>query len=171
MNITLDSDTIFVGQGGVPWESGRRTLVLQHGAGMNRTVWVLLARYFARHGFNVVAPDLPAHGASSGKALESIEDQARFIWRLLDELHANHALPEAPVILGGHSMGALIVLEASGQNPERVEHLLMLGTGCPMPVGKPLLDAAKANDHAAVDMIAIYGHSCLWRPSGKLDCG
>jgi pimeloyl-ACP methyl ester carboxylesterase len=158
MIVSIDSNEIFVGQGGVAWDADKRTLVLLHGAGMDRTIWVLLARYFARHGFNVVTPDLPGHGASKGEVLTSIDDQADFLWSLLDHLQQEHGLPEKPVVLGGHSMGALIVAAAAGQYPDRTEHLLMFGAGYPMPVGQPLLDAAKANEQAAVAMIAIYSH-------------
>ncbi len=158
MNIQLDGNTVFVGQGSVDWQPERRTLVLLHGAGMDRTVWVLLARYFARHGFNVITPDLPGHGASGGEPLTSIEAQAGFLWRLLDHLQAEHSLPDSPMVLGGHSMGALVVAEAAGQRADKVAHLLLFGTGYPMPVAQPLLDAAKANDQSAIDMIAIFSH-------------
>lgn len=57
-------------------------------------------------------------------------------------------------------MGALIAVEAAGQKPTRVEHLLLFGSGYPMPVAQPLLDAAAANAQSAVDMIAIFSH-CL----------
>lgn len=158
MKISFEGDQIFIGQGGAPWLEGQRTLVLQHGAGMDRTIWVLLARYFARHGFNVVTPDLPAHGASTGAALTSIDAQADFLWRLIDTLRLQHGLPVAPVILGGHSMGALIALASAVQRPEDVEQLLLFGCGYPMPVGQALLNAAEANDQAAVNMIVLYGH-------------
>ncbi len=158
MKIQLDGHGVFVGQGGVDWQQERRTLVLLHGAGMDRTVWVLLARYFARHGFNVVTPDLPGHGASGGEPLTSIDAQAGFLWRLLEHLQTEHGLPDSPVVLGGHSMGALVVAEAAGRHPDKVAHLLLLGTGYPMPVAQPLLDAAKANHQSAVDMIAIFSH-------------
>ena len=160
MKILMAGTEVFVGQGGVDWEAGRRTLVLQHGAGMDRTVWVLLARYFARHGFNLVCADLPAHGGSRGDALTTVEAQAAFLWQLLDELQEAHGLPSTPAVLGGHSMGALVAAEAAGQQPERVEQLLLFGSGYPMPVAQPLLEAAAANEQTAVDMIAIYSH-CL----------
>jgi len=160
MKVLVAGSEIFVGQGGVDWASGRETLVLQHGAGMDRTVWVLLARYFARHGFNVVCADLPAHGGSKGEALTSIESQAAFLWQLLDVLQADHGLPAGPAVLGGHSMGALIAAEAAGQQPARTAQLLLFGSGYPMPVAQPLLDAAAANEQTAIDMIAIYSH-CL----------
>lgn len=160
MKIQLDGQPVFVGRGGMDWQAGRRTLLLQHGAGMDRTVWVLLARYFARHGFNVVCPDLPAHGASGGQVLSSIGEQADFVWRLLDALQQSHGLPAGPVILGGHSMGALIAVEAASRRADQVERLLLFGTGYPMPVAQPLLDAAADNRQSAVDMIAIFSH-CL----------
>lgn len=159
MNISIDGTQIFVGSGGVPWEADRRTLLLMHGAGMNRTVWVLLARYYARHGYNVVVPDLPGHGASGGDPLTSIESSANFIWSLIDALQSETDLPDSALTLGGHSMGALIVTEAVLQQPSRVEQLILFGSGYPMSVGAPLLDAAKADEQSAVDMIAIYAHS------------
>lgn len=159
MKITLDGNELFIGQGGVSWTPGQRTLVMQHGAGMDRTVWVLLARYFARHGFNVVAADLPGHGASKGDALTSIEAQAQHLWALLDELQQHHGLPTGRIVLAGHSMGSLVALEAAGMRPEDVKHLMLLGAGYPMPVGQALLDAAAANLQSAVDMIAIFSHS------------
>jgi len=159
MKVNVDGMQIFVGHGGMPWSADQRTLVLQHGAGMDRTIWVLLARYFARHGFNVVAADLPGHGASDGDALDSIEAQAEHLWRLLDVLQSNHELPAGPVILGGHSMGSLLVVEAASRQVSRVEQLVLFGAGYPMPVGQPLLDAAQTNSQSAVDMIAIFSHS------------
>lgn len=159
MNVSVDGVSIYVGHGGMPWKADQRTLVLQHGAGMDRTVWVLLARYFARHGFNVVAADLPGHGASKGDPLESIQAQAEHLWRLLDALQSNHDLPDGQVVLGGHSMGSLMVVEAAAQQAERVEQLVLFGAGYPMPVGPPLLDAAFQNSQSAVDMIAIFSHS------------
>jgi pimeloyl-ACP methyl ester carboxylesterase len=159
MRAVIDGTDIFVGNGGVEWREGQRTLVLQHGAGMNRTIWVLLARYFARHGFNVVAADLPGHGASGGDALQSIEEQAAHLWLLLEALQQSHGLSLNSVVLGGHSMGALVVAEAAAQQSQRIGDLIMFGAGYPMAVAQPLLDAAQANDQAAVDMIAIYSHS------------
>lgn len=160
MKLRIAGAQIFVGQGGVDWRADRRTLVLQHGAGMDRTVWVLLARYLARHGFNLVCADLPAHGGSRGEALTTIEAQAGFLWQLLDELQSGHDLPTESLILGGHSMGALIAVEAAAQRPAQVEQLLLFGSGYPMPVAQPLLAAAAANEQTAIDMIAIYSH-CL----------
>ena len=165
MNLELDDAPVFVGTGHVDWSTTRPTLVLLHGAGMDRTVWVLLARYFARHGWNVVAPDWPAHGKSGGAVLTTIEAQASWLWRLLDGLRDADRSQEAgrlgdgPLVVAGHSMGALASVAMAGERPDAIARLLLLGAGYPMGVGAPLLDAAKADERAAVDMITIFGHA------------
>jgi len=172
--VELDGAPVFVGSGSGTWEAGEPTLLLLHGAGMDRTVWVLLARYFARHGWNVVAPDWPAHGGSGGEPLASIEAQAGWAWRLLDELRATQPIElgsetgsaaggqgsgSKALVVAGHSMGALAAVAMAGERPADITGLLLLGAGYPMAVGGPLLDAAQANARAAIDMITIYGHS------------
>ncbi|SVA53977.1 uncharacterized protein METZ01_LOCUS106831, partial [marine metagenome] len=52
--------------GARPHQKGLESVVFVHGTGMDHTVWVLPARYFARHRFNVLATDLPGHGRSEG---------------------------------------------------------------------------------------------------------
>ena len=51
------------------------------------------------------------------------------------------------------------MLEAAARHPARISRLALLGTAVPMPVAGPLLDAAEADDHAAYDMVTIWGHS------------
>ena len=159
MKLELDGEQVFVGQGGGHWQVNAPMLVLLHGAGMNRTVWVLQARYFARHGFNVVAPDLPGHGASGGEPLRSIDAQANWLLSLLDTLAADHQLSLQQRILAGHSMGALSVMQAAATRPRGLARLLLFGCAWPMPVGHALLDAAEANDRSAIDMITLFSHA------------
>jgi len=54
-------------------------------------------------------------------------------------------------------MGSLIALETAARHPARVSALALLATAAPMRVSDDLLYAAKADEHAAVDMIAIWG--------------
>jgi len=159
MNIQFNDQAIFVGSGGAQWQAGQPTMVMQHGAALDRTVWVLLGRYFARHGYNVVIPDLPGHGASEGQALESIADNAKWLNALVEQLAQNHPLGNDELIYCGHSMGSLITLEAASMQPEKTAKLILLGSAVPMVVGDALLNAARANDHAAIDMINMFGHA------------
>jgi len=159
MIIEYNKQAIFVGSGGAQWRADQPTLVMQHGAALDRTVWVLLGRYFARHGYNLVIPDLPGHGASDGKALETIEANAIWLNGLVEHLAKSHPLTTDRLIYCGHSMGSLITLEAASMQPEKIAKLVLLGSAVPMVVGDALLNAARENDHAAIDMINMYGHA------------
>lgn len=137
------------------------TLVFVHGGGLDHTVWLAQSRYFAHHGFNVLALDLPAHGLSLGEPLSSIGAMADWVLRALDALEVERAA------FIGHSMGSLVVLEATARYPQRAWLLAMLGTAVPMAVTDQLLSAARENRHAAFDMINIWGHGGQARIGGN----
>lgn len=128
-------------------------ILFVHGAGMDHTVWTLPARYFARHGYRVVSPDLPAHGRSKGTALTSIEAMAQWYAGVLDLL----GIESATVV--GHSMGSLIGLQLAASNPGRVTKLALFGTASPMAVSDALLDAARDEPADAYRMANAWSHS------------
>ena len=128
-------------------------LVLVHGAAMDHTVWVYHTRYFMHIGRSVIAPDLPGHGHSGGAPLPTVEQMAAWLLRALD------ALGVQEVALAGHSMGALVALEAAGLAPQRISRLALLGAAFPMPVSDVLLNAAQANAPESRDMMMIWGHA------------
>lgn len=152
MELQVDDKRAFATTGGRAFDATQPTVLLVHGAGMDHTVWVLQTRYFAHHGRNVLAIDLPGHGRSEGPALTSIGGMADWLFRLLDAVGV-----EAAAVVG-HSMGSLIALEFSARHPERVTTAALLSTAVPMAVSEELLSAAKANDHDAIDMITVWGH-------------
>ena len=104
-------------------------------------------------GSSGVAVDLPGHGKSAGPAYKSIGDLAAWVIRFLDVAGAVNAA------LVGHSMGSLVALEAAARHPQRISKLAMIGTSVPIRVSEPLLNASKANDHLAYEMINVYAHS------------
>ncbi len=158
MEITVDGRRVFAATGGETFDVGRPAVVLIHGAGMDHTVWSLQARYLAHHGHGVLAVDLPGHGRSSGPLLDSIGSMADWIGRLLDAA----SLPKAALV--GHSMGALVALEATGRMPDRVSHLALLGIAPSMPVHPDLLAAANQNLALASELVTSWGFG----PSGHL---
>jgi pimeloyl-ACP methyl ester carboxylesterase len=141
--------------GGKPFDPALPTIVFIHGAQNDHSVWALQSRYFAHHGFGVLALDLPGHGRSSGPALTSVEAMADWLLALLTAAGAERAL------LAGHSMGSLIALEASHRAPQRVAALALLGTTFPMKVADALLDTARTNEQQAIDMVNIWSHSSI----------
>ena len=151
MQLSVNGTDIFVATGGREFDPSQPTIVLLHGAGFDHTSWALHSRWFAHHGYGVLAPDLPGHGRSIGAPLTTIADMADWTAALLDAAGA------AKAWLVGHSMGSLIALETAARHPTRVSALSLIATSATMTVGPDLLKAAEANDHSAVDMVSIWG--------------
>jgi pimeloyl-ACP methyl ester carboxylesterase len=151
MLISVNGFETFVGTGGRTFDPALPTVVMIHGAGFDHSTWALHDRWFAHHGHNVLAPDLPGHGRSAGEALTSIGDLADWTAALVDAAGAGKAR------LIGHSMGSLIALETAARYPAKVTRLDLMGTAATMTVGPDLLSSAQANDHAAIDMVSIWG--------------
>lgn len=141
--------------GGKAFDTALPTIVFIHGAQNDHSVWALQSRFLAHHGFGVLALDLPGHGRSEGPALTSVESMADWLLALLSAAGAQRA------ILVGHSMGSLIALETSFRAPERVTGLALLGTTFPMKVSDALLETARTDEQAAIDMVNIWSHSTL----------
>jgi pimeloyl-ACP methyl ester carboxylesterase len=151
MQLTVNGADTFIATGGKAFDASLPTVVLLHGAGMDHTAWAQHDRWFAHHGTNVLAPDMPGHGRSAGALLPSIGEMAEWTASLLDASGAKQAK------LIGHSMGSLIALETAARHPGKVSALVLVGTAAAMTVGPDLLKAAEANDHAAIDMVSIWG--------------
>ena len=151
MELTVAGHRVHAGTGGRAFDPDLPLIVFLHGAGMDHTVWALPARYFAHRDRVVLAVDLPGHGKSAGAPLTSIAAMADWVVKLLDEVGAVKAA------LAGHSMGALVALEAAARHSGRVRALALLGAAPKMPVHPDLLAAAEANDHAAFELMTSWG--------------
>ena len=151
MRLSVNGIDTFVATGGREFDPSQPTVVLLHGAGFDHTTWALHSRWFAHHGFGVLAPDLPGHGRSSGTPLPTIANMADWTAALVD------AAGTARAKLIGHSMGSLIALETAARHPAKVSALGLIGTAAAMTVGPDLLKAAEANDQTAIDMVSIWG--------------
>ena len=68
-------------------------------------------------------------------------------------------------------MGSLIALETASRHRERVGALALIGAAAAMPVSRELLDAARADDHAAIDMVRIWGYGYRAGLGGSLAPG
>ena len=139
----------------------QRSVMFIHGAANDHSVWGLQSRYFAYHGFNVLAIDLPGHGRSVGPALPSIEEAAAWVITVLEGVDASRAA------LVGHSMGSLIALETAAQYPGRIDKLALVATAFPMKVSDELLGTARERDHAALEMINVWSHSAAGQTGGN----
>jgi pimeloyl-ACP methyl ester carboxylesterase len=153
MRFTVDGAEAYAYTGTRPLRAGRPTVAFIHGAANDHSVWALQSRYFAHHGWNVLAVDLPAHGRSEGAPLASVEAIADWIARILD------AAGVAQAALVGHSLGALAALACAARHPDRVTKVALLGPAVPMLVSDELITAAKSDDHVAFELINGWSFS------------
>jgi len=153
MRFEVDGRAAFAYTGSRALDAALPSVALVHGTGLDHSVWELQSRWLAHHGYNVLALDLPAHGRSQGPPLETIEALADWVAAALSALSVDRAA------LVGHSMGALIALDAAARHEARVSAVSLLGIALPMTVSDQLLDAARADAHDALDMINVWGHA------------
>jgi pimeloyl-ACP methyl ester carboxylesterase len=141
---------MFAYTAGRAFDKAKPTMVFVHGAGLDHSSFLLQSRYFAYHGWNVLAVDLPGHGRTPGSPISSVKGMAEWVLK---------AVPAEKLSIVGHSMGALVALECAASAPSRVERIAMIGVAYPMKVGEAFLDAAKRDHYDAFDMHTIWGHA------------
>lgn len=157
MELTLNGHAAYAYTGGKPFDTALPTVVFIHGAQNDHSVWLLQSRWFAHHGFGVLAVDLPGHGRSGGAPLPSIENLADWIELLLEKVGAGETAKTVSLV--GHSMGSLTALECAARHPARIGRIALVGTAVPMPVSEGLLNAARNDETKAIDMINSWSHS------------
>ncbi|MEF9995976.1 MAG: alpha/beta hydrolase [Burkholderiaceae bacterium] len=147
------SPTLYAYTGGRDFDPALPCVVFLHGAQLDHSVWALQSRWFAHHGWAVLALDLPGHGRSQGEALTSIEAIADAI------APAIAAATAQPLLLVGHSMGSLIALEFARRLPEQTAGVALLGTSYPMKVAEALLAATRDQPDEAIESVNLWSHS------------
>ncbi len=153
LELTVNGHRIWCHTGGQASQAGQPTVVFLHGVLNAHSVWVTQARWFAQHGWNVLAPDLPGHLHSAGNPPRSVEEAAGFLLGLLDVAGIERAA------LVGHSFGSLIALEAAARAPERVTHRAMVGAAYPMQVSPALIRASLETPQDAIGRVARWSHA------------
>ena len=101
MKFNVNNDEVFASTGGRPFDKNKPLIIFVHGSGLTHMTWVLQTRYFAFHGYSVLALDMPGHGLSSGESLKSIEEMADWVSDVIDAV----GYKEASLV--GHSQGCL----------------------------------------------------------------
>ena len=91
MKFKVNNEEVFASTGGRPFDKNKPLIIFIHGSGLTHMCWVLQTRYFACHGYSVLALDLPGHGLSEGKSLASVEEMADWINDVIDAVGFNQA--------------------------------------------------------------------------------
>ncbi len=156
MYITIHNTDYYAYTGTHEPNENRETVVFLHGASMDHTVWSHQSRYFAYHGYNVAALDLPGHKFSQGSLLSRVEDMAQWLNAMVE------MIPSAGIHLVGHSMGALVVLQAAADfnhAKHKLNTLSLVGFSYPMSVTPQLMEAARDNPEQAYSMMTGWSHT------------
>lgn len=153
MDVAVGHKRAFAYTGAHALDPRMATIVFVHGAGLDHSWFGLQSRYFAYHGRNVLALDLPGHGRSEGPPIATIGGMADWVFRFLDEA----SVARCSVV--GHSMGSLVALECANRQRTRVERIALIGTAYPMKVSEAFLEAARKDEPTAFDMETIWGHA------------
>jgi pimeloyl-ACP methyl ester carboxylesterase len=161
MQLIVDDCATYAYTGTRTLRADQPTLVFIHGAANDHSVWALQSRYFAHHGRNVLAFDLPGHGRSAGAGLATVEALADWIVRALD------AADVASATVVGHSLGALATLACAARHPNRVERAVLIGPAVPMQVSDDLLGAAAEDPRLAYELICGWSHSAHSKLGGN----
>jgi pimeloyl-ACP methyl ester carboxylesterase len=137
----------------------RWPLVLIHGAGGNHLSWPNQLRRM--NGYRVFSPDLPGHGKSLGRGLQSIGSYGKVSAAWIQELE----LPK--VFLAGHSMGGAVALWLALHHPQLVRALILISTGTTLPVNLSLIEevATQVGFPTAVDKIIDWSFSARIEPA------
>lgn len=165
MNFTVNGHSTYCYTGGKALDAAKPTAIFIHGVLNDHSVWILQTRYLANHGWNVLAVDLPGHCRSAGDPPATVEAAADFVLALMDAA----GLEKAALV--GHSFGSLVALEAAGRAPQRISHLVLVGTAFPMKVSPALLDASLNTPMKALEMVNIFSRSTLAPPPSALGPG
>lgn len=153
MRVSVGGVDAFVHTGGEPLTGGNELVLLIHGAGNDHVIWRYATRRMAAGKIAVAAPDLPAHGNTSGPALESIEAMAEWCEELVDVLGFSSVIPV------GHSMGSLVAMQLACRVPTRVDRVGLIATAEQIAVHPVLQAAADQHDRLAIDLIVGWTHS------------
>ena len=102
----------------------RVTHVLLHGIGSASASWAFqLGAAVGRQDIRVLAWEAPGYGRSAHlpQPMPTAQDYAERLWAWLDALYVNQ-----PVLLAGHSLGALMAASAARLRPQALSQLVLL---------------------------------------------
>jgi len=127
-------------------------LLLLHGSGGDSSVWEKQIDGFGRE-ITVLAPDLPGHGQSDGPLYTTVKDYAVWLNNFVQQLQINR------FFLAGHSLGGAIAQEYARSFPQKVQGLILAGSGMQFMVAADYLETVKNNFPAAVHASCLSAYA------------
>lgn len=123
-----------------PPDKNKPILLLIHGAALSKTFWdgqVMALKSVS----TAIAPDLPGHGGSCGKAQTTISDYAASVVGFI----RSAGISEHNIIVCGLSMGGAIVQQLLISYPELFKAGILINTGARLKVHPMIIEAIKTD--------------------------
>ncbi len=109
---------------------GNDAIVFVHGAGGNHLNWYYQLE-FLDIPLTLIALDLPGHGNSIGQPCDEISCYSEFLSGFIEKFN-----PEGKLILAGHSMGGLVVLDYLLKH-DKANGAILVGSACNLSRREP----------------------------------
>jgi acyl transferase domain-containing protein len=123
---------------------GGPKLLLLHGILEHGATWDAIADTLANQGYHVIAPDLRGHGRSAHAGPDGGYQLMDFLGDI-DALTQSLTEKAQPIMLVGHSMGAVLSAVLASLRPERFSHLVLV---------EPVVPAADRPQETATQLTA-----------------
>ncbi len=153
MELKVDGKRVFAATGGRPFDAGKPAILFLHGAGMDHSVWQLPARWFAWHGYSVLAVDLPGHGRSEGPPLHRRRRPCPVARPAARCGRHRAGRPRRPFHGRRHR-----ARNRGSARPSASCGSALLGTAATIPVNEALLAAAREEPQRAYRMMTAWAH-------------
>jgi alpha-beta hydrolase superfamily lysophospholipase len=123
VNVTYDVDGVRLeGWSGKSQGKARGTVIFLHGMADNRAAGAGICERFLKKGFDVIAYDSRAHGASGGDACTYGFHEKHDLLSIVSKVE------HPPVVLLGCSMGAAVALQAAGMSDKGIATVIAAET-------------------------------------------
>ena len=145
--------------------AGRPSAVLIHGAAASSAIWMMVLTRVARAG-HAIAIDLPGHGpsAAEGATLDGAGGLTLARYRdAVGELAGTLCL--GPSVLVGHSMGALVAIEAALAWPDKVRALVLCAGAPGLGVDPELARLLRDDPRGVIGWLAEHALSPRAKPA------
>ena len=125
-------------------------LVLVHGIGASYLSWYPVVEFLAAN-HRVLVPDLIGFGFTPPHGREaSVQRNAEFVIEFIE------TMTDEPVTLVGNSMGGLVSMLAAVQQPEVVDHLILVNTALPVV---SLRSISRESQRLVLPLLPVVGNT------------
>jgi len=118
---------------GIPQHDSKCAIIFIHGAGGSHKHWSQQTEELGLK-FLTIAVDLPGHGDSEGEPFDYLEGYSNFLYDFAERVLGTK------FVLACHSMGGAIALDFALRFPDKINGLILIGTGARMRVTPAIMN-------------------------------